>query len=159
MAFHAYFSPDTKTLIKLSNNDSLMQKMDKIYVEFNNLIKKEITEEQFNECIEELKFFSLDTNNNIISENNEFDQSDSSSVDVDLFNSLKSSYKDRQLNELKAIDYFFAAGNTDTDWQTYYNNLKTINFEDNSIYPLTQGYKKYIFSLTNMPKLSIHMMY
>jgi len=159
MAFHAYFSPDTKTLTKLSNNDSLMQKMDKIYVEFNNFIKKEITEEQFNECIEELKFFSLDTNNNIISENNEFDQSDSSSVDVDVFNSLKSSYKDRQLNELKSIDYFFAAGNTDTDWQTYYNNLKTINFEDNSIYPLTQGYKKYIFSLTNTPKLSIHMMY
>lgn len=159
MAFHSYFSSETKNLVKLSNNDSLMQKMDKIYVGFNNYIKKEITETQFNEYMEELKIVKLDSNNNIVFEDNGFSQLNSSSAEVDAYNLLKQDYKQRQINEVKTIENFFNAGNSDTDWQTYLNTLKTINFEEDSIYPLTQGYQKYILSLPNMPRLSIHMLY
>jgi len=159
MAFHAYFSSETKNLTRLSNSDSLMQKMDNIYVGFNNYIKKEITEAQFNDCVEELKIIKLDDDNNIVFEDNGFSQLDSSSADVDAFNLLKADFKQRQINEIKTIEDFFGAGNSEADWQNYLNKLKTVNFEDNSIYPLTQGYQKHILSLQDMPKLSIYMMY
>jgi hypothetical protein len=158
MAFHAYFSPDAKRLVKLSNNDSLMDIMDKIYVGFNNFIKKEITEIQFNQCFQELQTAYLDDNNNIVYKDNIFDQVDSS-TDIHKFNRLKQSYKIRQGYEIKAIEEFFAAGNNNADWQIYLNKLKKVNFEEDSIYPLTQGYMVYILSLTDMPKLNIYTLY
>ena len=150
MAFYAYFSPVSRNLERLSNNDSLREKLDRIYVGFNNFIKKEITEAQFTQCIEEQQRAYL---------GDIFNQSDSSSVDVDTYNVLKQSYKERQSNDIKAIENFFNAGNEEADWLIYLNKLKTINFEDDSIYPLTKGYAKYILSLQNMPRLSLYTLY
>tara|TARA_R110000823_G_scaffold315087_1_gene445698 strand:+ start:825 stop:1304 length:480 start_codon:yes stop_codon:yes gene_type:complete len=159
MAFYAYFSPVSRNLERLSNNDSLREKLDRIYVGFNNFIKKEITEAQFTQCIEEQQRAYLGDNDNIVYEDNIFNQSDSSSVDVDTYNVLKQSYKERQSNDIKAIENFFNAGNEEADWLIYLNKLKTINFEDDSIYPLTKGYAKYILSLQNMPRLSLYTLY
>jgi hypothetical protein len=158
MAFKAYFNNSNKSIWKIASNEEI-NVMDNIYVNFNNAIPKSIIETEFNDLNSERKYAVLDNSNNIIwtdIEHNQFtvDTTEVDSDGVNLFTQLKNSYSKRQASDLKSIKSYLE-NNSNNDWSTFYTRLEDLNFQDNSIYPLVNGYAAYILAQNNIPQFSI----
>jgi len=158
MAFKAYFNNNNKSIWKIASSEEI-NVMDNIYVNFNNAITKSITETEFNSLNSERKYAVLDNNNDIIWTDIIHSQFtiDTTGVDsdgVNLFTQLKNSYSKRQESDLKLIQLYLD-NNSNNAWNTFYTRLKGLNFQDDSIYPLVNGYVAYILSQNNIPQFSI----
>lgn len=159
MAYKAYFD-NQKVLWKIASGDSEIAVMDNIYVTINGATTKDLTETQFNDLNQENKIAVLNESNEIVFSDITHPQYTSSTTDTtdagdNVFTLLKANNTERQKGLSKLIGDYLNNNPSDTNWSTFKSKLDAVDFNDNSIYPLTNGFYRYLHSLTGMPELNI----
>tara|TARA_E500000318_G_scaffold106688_1_gene114976 strand:- start:3929 stop:4420 length:492 start_codon:yes stop_codon:yes gene_type:complete len=159
MAYAAYFD-NGKLVWKIASGETEINLMDSIYVVHNNAVKKNITQDEFNSLNNESKTAVIDADNNIVWSDISHPQYTSETTEVDdegvnLFVRLKEINVKRQQEALKQIRAYLDTHPTDSDWTAYKNILENLNFEDNSIYPLINGYTGYVQAQSGIPQFSL----